>query len=48
VKLALGDFGRDHLLEGRVDLVIGGGIFIGLNGLVLSHPYLNIIVGELD
>jgi len=48
VKMSLGDFNRDHLLERRVDLVVGGGLFLGLKGLGLSHVDLNLLVEELD
>ena len=46
--LSLEDFERDHLLEGRVDLVILGGLCLGTKDLGLSHLDLNLLVEELD
>lgn len=36
-ELLLGDFDKDHLLKGRADLVVGGGLCLILRGLEESH-----------
>jgi len=46
--MTLGDFGRDLLQEGRVDLVIGGALCLGLKYLGLSHLDLSLLVEDLD
>lgn len=39
--MSLGDFVRDHLLKGRTDLVVGGGLCLRLRSLEVSHLDLN-------
>ena len=45
-KLSLGVFCQDHLLQGRVDLVVGGGLCLGLRSLEVSHLDLNLLKEE--
>ena len=47
-EMTLGDSGKDYLLKGRYDLVIGGRLCLGLKGLGLSHLDFHILVEELD